>query len=180
MMVCTYVHCYVLPPCTPPCTNTYTCCKKQPSISSSLPEDPAERRGGPVVSGVVPAKVGCARHRDKAQAPAPQVLLAHLFILRTLCIHMYFHAIITNKYSKLAHHTKWNIKDHFVSFCHYLMVEMILAFLPKCNVQCMYVHIHDWKNDFEGKQSVFMIYIYLLLRLACSLLLYCSSIVIMV
>jgi hypothetical protein len=35
MMVCTYVHCYVLPPCTPPCTNTYTCCKKQPSISSS-------------------------------------------------------------------------------------------------------------------------------------------------
>jgi hypothetical protein len=46
--------------------------------ANALAEDPAERRRGPVVSGVVPYKVGCARYRDEAQPPAPQVLLGLL------------------------------------------------------------------------------------------------------
>jgi hypothetical protein len=46
--------------------------------ANALAEDPAERRRGPVVSGVVPSKVGCARYRDEAKPPAPQVLLGLL------------------------------------------------------------------------------------------------------
>jgi hypothetical protein len=46
--------------------------------ANALAEDAAERRRGPVVGGVVPSKVRCARHRDEAQPPAPQVLLGLL------------------------------------------------------------------------------------------------------
>ena len=51
--------------------------------ANALAEDATERRRGPVVGGVVPSKVWCARHRDEAQPPAPQVLLG-LIIIHTL------------------------------------------------------------------------------------------------
>jgi len=53
------------------------------AANADLAEDAAERRRGPVVGGVVPSKVRCARHRDEAQPPAPQVLLG-LIIIHTL------------------------------------------------------------------------------------------------
>lgn len=48
-----------------------------------LAEHPAERRRGPVVSGVVPSEVRRAGHRDEAQPPAPQVLLRLVIIIST-------------------------------------------------------------------------------------------------
>jgi hypothetical protein len=54
--------------------------------ANALAEDAAERRRGPVVGGVVPSKVRCARHRDEAQPPAPQVLLGLLIHTALLLI----------------------------------------------------------------------------------------------
>ena len=50
--------------------------------ANALAEDATERRRGPVVGGVVPCKVRCARHRDEAQPPAPQVLFG--LVIHTL------------------------------------------------------------------------------------------------
>ena len=50
--------------------------------ANALAEDATERRRGPVVGGVVPSKVRCARHRDEAQPPAPQVLFG--LVIHTL------------------------------------------------------------------------------------------------
>lgn len=91
MMVCTYVRVQLSTPAPPHAQHIYL----PQDRSSLLPEDhPAKRRRGPVVSGVVPAKVGRARDWDEAQAPAPQVLLARLFIHSTLYIHIVFHATV--------------------------------------------------------------------------------------
>ena len=52
------------------------------AANADLAEDAAEQRRGPVVGGVVPSKVRCARHRDEAQPPAPQVLFG--LVIHTL------------------------------------------------------------------------------------------------
>ena len=116
MMVCKYVRTQLRTPIPPAPHHMHI----QPIYSPQeitavdlfdLPEDPAERRGGPVVSGVVPAEVGRARHWDEAQAPASQVLLVHCLFIRStlLCIHKYFHATIimeTKPITKAVRYTK--------------------------------------------------------------------------